>query len=117
MRHSGSGGGSTALMGKSGQFVLTPGMTADSNDFNVSSQTQIAIQLSGTWTGTLYIYGSVDGENFVLWTLYDSTTGGEFAGATAPVIAYGNIAGLAKMRVSPVTLGLATVTWNWKTTI
>jgi hypothetical protein len=97
---------------KEGQFSLDIGSPIDENDFDVSGRAGISIQLTGTWTGLLLIYGSVDGETFQPWDMWDRAKSDYFYGADYPTIAIGDIAGLKKMRVTSVTTGICTVTWR-----
>lgn len=117
MRQQGSGAADNTLQGifadKYGSFDLRSTSSTAGNDFSVEGRNGVSVQIEGTFTGTLYVWGSVDGTKFKKCKqLTDMEAGTAFNGTTAPAIAIGNIAGLKKMRVTGVTAGKATVTWR-----
>lgn len=117
MRQQGSGGSDSTLQNifadKSGSFDLRSSSSTSGNDFNVEGRNGVSVQIEGTFTGTLYVWGSVDGENFKKCKqLTDIESGTAFNGTTDATIAIGNIAGLKKMRVTGVDSGKATITWR-----
>lgn len=78
-----------------------------------AGQSTVGIQVTGTWTGTLFVEGSVDGTNYVQTTLIPILSGSvQTATITANGIFQANVAGLASFRIrgSTVASGTATVT-------
>lgn len=78
-----------------------------------AGQSTVGIQVTGTWTGTLFVEGSVDGTNYSQTTLVPITSGSvQTATITANGIYQANVAGLASFRIrgNTVASGTATVT-------
>lgn len=76
-------------------------------------QSSVGIQVTGTWTGTLFVEGSVDGTNYSQTTIVPVLSGSiQTATITANGIWQANVGGLASFRVrgNSVASGTAVVT-------
>ena len=74
-----------------------------------NGQSSVGIQVTGTWTGTLFVEGSVDGTNYIQTTTVPLLTGGvQTATITADGIYQANIAGLSSFRVRGNTVASGT---------
>src|SRR5437870_4635626 len=85
--------------------------------FTTAGQGSFALQIVGTWTGTLTFYGSVDGTNFVVLNLTppNSTTG--VSTTTANGVWGASVAGLTSVRVLVTSTGTGTATVTGRSTL
>lgn len=79
--------------------------------FDVSGQSSVGIQVTGTFVGTLTFYASIDGTNYVALLVTPATSGTKVSTATTVGLWREYIAGFTSIRVAftAYTSGTATV--------
>lgn len=111
----------TAPDGNCGSNVSLPNSTATGSITTTQSvtltptggQSAVGIQVTGTWTGTLFVEGSIDGTNFIQTTVVPVLSGSvQSATITASGMYQANLAGFASFRIrgNSVASGTAVVT-------
>lgn len=87
------------------------GATGNGTAMDVGGLAVVALQVTGTFVGTVTIEGSVDGTNYVAIRSLNVATGGVITTAAAELVAQVPVAGLSTLRarVSAFTSGAITV--------
>lgn len=91
--------------------AIGDGTAIDLTDVSLGAATDIAVQVTGTFVGTLYLQGTVDGTNYTYYALTDRENAVEAENTTSPMIFTGSVRGLSgfRVRVNAYTSGAITV--------